>query len=156
MSHEDDYGNTEPVAYEVARYALRTFVIRDGQLSSVIKGGGHWNEGVCEAVCLDEDHEAPAPGCRCGIYGALSLQTLYSQYPKATSRIVAVIAAEGKTMLGTVGLRTAAARVVAYWCAEPNDQHRDDIAICAVQCPGARRFHDVEVMARLYHMGGQQ
>ena len=113
MSHEDDYGNNEPVAYEVARYALRTFVIRDGQLSSVIKGGGHWNEGVCEAVCLAEDHEAPAPGCRCGIYGALSLQTLYSQYPKAASRIVAVIAAEGKTMLGTVGLRTAAARVVA-------------------------------------------
>ena len=154
MSHEDDYGNSDLVEPAVGIYALRTFVIRDGQLDSVVqKGGGHWNDGVCEAQCVGGDHEAPAPDCRCGIYGALSLAVLYRQYPQETSHIVAVIAAEGRTMMGTVGLRTSAARVVAWWCAEPTDGHLGDAAVCTQQCPDARRFHDVDVMARLYHMG---
>jgi hypothetical protein len=53
-----------------------------------------------------------------------------------------------------VGLRTARARVVAYWCAEKPD-HRTLIEadVCAEQCPGARRYYDRDLMARLYGLG---
>ena len=146
----DEYGDTVVDNIQVARYALRTFAIRDGNLESVIqRGGGHWTEGVCVAHCLAHpDHVAPEADCRCGIYGALTLGVLQRQYQEFTCRIVTVIAAEGKTMLGTIGLRTAAARVVAYWCTEG----REDAAICAQQFPDARRFFDAVVMARLYRM----
>jgi hypothetical protein len=26
-----------------------------------------WKPGLARAVCLEHDHSAPAPGCRCGI-----------------------------------------------------------------------------------------
>jgi hypothetical protein len=156
MSHEREYGNTESANPSGPVFALRTFVIEDGELSSVAKGAGHWSGGVCEAVCLYEDHEAPAVDCRCGIYGALSLDVLRNQagMAEAARWIVAVIAAEHRTMHGTVGLRTSAARVVAYWCAEPDDKHRDDATLCAEQFPGARRFRNDAAMALTYHIGG--
>jgi hypothetical protein len=145
----DEYGDTVVDNIQVARYALRTFAIRDGKPESVAVRGDHWTDGVCVAHCLAHpDHVAPEADCRCGIYGALTVGVLARQYPQFACRIVTVIAAEGKTMLGTVGLRTAAARVVAYWCAEG----REDAAICAQQFPGARRFFDAVVMARLYRM----
>ena len=44
-------------------YALRTFVVKDGRLASIAQGGGHWEDGICEAVCLahpdDPAHEVP-------------------------------------------------------------------------------------------------
>ena len=145
----DEYGDTVVSDIQVALYAWRTFVIRDGKPESIIQRGDHWTDGVCVAHCLAHpDHVAPEADCRCGIYGALTLRALQQQYQQFTCRIVTVIAAEGKTMLGTIGLRTAAARVVAYWCAEG----REDAAICAQQFGGARRFFDAVVMARLYRM----
>jgi hypothetical protein len=152
----DGYGDGDPLDgadIAVGVYGLRTFAVVDGQLGSIIKGAGHWQDGVCEAVCLrptGDDaagHEAPAPQCDCGIYGALTLATLFGQYPECASRIVAVIAAEGVTFLGTVGLRTAAARVVAYWVSEKAVAERK---VCAEGCPNARRFYDLDVMAKVY------
>jgi hypothetical protein len=159
---DDDYGiDSEPADLEVGRFALRTFAVKDGKLASIIHGAGHWENGACVAQCIataiaDEPHEAPSPGCRCGIYGTLSLAALFSQYREFACRIIAVIAAEGVTYIGSVGLRTAAARVVAYWCAEADNRQPTEADVCAEQCPGARRFYDVDVMARLYGLGGRR
>jgi hypothetical protein len=163
---DDDYGiNSEPVDIEVNRYALRTFSIRDGKLASIVvhgSGSGHWENGVCIAECIltavtdtDEPHEAPAVGCHCGVYGTLSLAALFDQYSQYASRIVAVIETEGTTYIGSVGLRTAAARVVAYWVADLDDSARE-VAVCAAQCPDARQFYSLDLMARLYGLAGRR
>lgn len=77
-----------------------------------------WEDGTCEAVChgySNPRHEAPNENCGCGVYGSLSYADVLGQYHDAAKHLVAVIAAEGKTIIGTRGLRTAFARVVAYW-----------------------------------------
>src|ERR1700758_3506082 len=136
---------------EVGRFALRTFKVREGHLSSVVAthSGQHWEGGVCRARCVifddysffDESmaritraaiarhrdpskyreglskflkHDAPHEDCRCGVYGSLNLENLRRQYHESLN-LVAVIAAEGETIIGTRGLRTEFARVVAYW-----------------------------------------
>jgi len=146
--HDFDSGGTVDVA--VGLYALRTFAIADGKLASVVQGAGHWKDGVCEALCLKgPDHQAPADGCSCGIHGTHTLEALFAQYGQYARRIVAVIAVEGATVTGATGLRTAAARIAAYWHAEP-DRPPSEAEVCAQQCPGARRFYDLDVMTRLY------
>jgi hypothetical protein len=153
MSDGHDFDSLGMADLAVALYALRTFRVVDGRLASVVAGAGHWADGVCEAVCTrhpdDPTHEAPADGCTCGIYGTHSLAALSRQYGKQACRIVAVIAPEGPTVTGSTGLRTAFARIVAYWCAEP-DRSPSEGDVCVEQCPGARRFYDLNVMARLY------
>jgi len=32
-------------------FAVRTFAVRDGRLTSIAQGNGHWNEGRCLAIC---------------------------------------------------------------------------------------------------------
>ncbi|BBC69041.1 hypothetical protein MMRN_p0100 (plasmid) [Mycobacterium marinum] len=97
---------------EIGRCAVRTFNLVDERycdlddeqvvpfsgriLTSVYRPGGQWLTGACVARCgKGHAHEAPAEGCGCGIYGALSLKTLSAQFPSQASRLVAVIAAEG-------------------------------------------------------------
>jgi len=153
MSDGHDFDSGGAVDLVVGMYALRTFKIVDGQLSSVAVGAGHWENGVCTAICTrNPDHVAPEDGCTCGIYGTHTLEGLFNQYGEFACRIIAVIAAEGPTVIGTTGLRTAAARIVAYWCADP-DRAQSEVDACAAQCPGARRFYDLDVMARLYGLG---
>jgi len=43
------------------------------------------------------------------------LDNLVRQYPYETSNLIAVIAVEGQTIIGSRGLRTECARVVAWW-----------------------------------------
>ena len=96
-----------------------------------------WLNGTCEAVChrgesregdilpngmraywlggYDEPHDSPHERCRCGIYGSFSVKALYESGPIFVNRMVAVIAAEGFTIIGDKGLRTQRARVTAYW-----------------------------------------
>lgn len=70
---------------------------------------------VCEpSEPKPNNHPAPDISCTCGIYGSLSLEHLQGQYRGARD-LVAVIAAEGNTVVGTHGLRTERARVVAFW-----------------------------------------
>jgi hypothetical protein len=138
-------------------------------LASVIKGGSHWENGTCEATCLaekDEDtelldrmrelaalsrgetpvnnHIAPQENCHCGIYAAHTYQALYDQYPSACGNIVAVIAAEGQTIIGSKGFRTQYARVIAYWC-------KDELSGTAeTQFKDAERFPDLDLMLKQY------
>jgi hypothetical protein len=135
---------------EVGRYALRTFKIDYNrlELKSMTQGSSestHWRHGTCEATCLIRNHIAPYEGCSCGIYGTLNLDSLIRQYAFTARDIVAVFAAEGKTIVGEVGLRTAAARVVAWW-----SPLRGVRRICEVQCEGAKKFDDLDTMLAAY------
>ncbi|PBA23764.1 hypothetical protein CKJ66_26225 [Mycobacterium avium] len=144
---------------EVGRYAVRTFRIdRRRRILQPVnpswrRGRGHespWRNGACRAVCNhDRAHDAPAEECGCGIYGATSLESLRAQYPVLASNIVAVIAAEGTTIVGSRGLRTQAARVVAYWC-HPSSRMDTAGAVIAEQCPAAERFADLDQMLAVY------
>lgn len=130
---------------EVGRYAIRTFKYTgsdskypDIMLRSLREGGAHWHDGVCVAECLAwKGHSAPADGCFCGIYGALDLQTLRRQYPAETAYVLAVIAVEGQTIIGTRGLRTQYARVVGYWS---SGYFAAQSRACKRELKGARRF----------------
>jgi len=123
---------------EVGRYALRTFHLNyaSGALGSLAwsRGNEHcWLDGTCTAECLRKEysytryqakgdcrlaappwHKAPHRACTCGIYGSLDLRGLERQYGYEMELITAVIAAEGATLIGTIGLRTQYARVVGY------------------------------------------
>ena len=108
---------------EVGRYALRTFRVAHGQLRSLFKDHT-WENGTAVAACLPQlldygnsraPHQSPGEHCHCGLYGTLTLAQLAEQYSRHAATNVAVIAAEGTTYIGELGLRTAAARVVGYW-----------------------------------------
>lgn len=154
---------------EVARYALRTFKINrmalpDGTdveyFRSISVKGRHWDNGTCTAKCIggpfsfDEDgyiinhhHEPPDLGCSCGIYGCLTLEDLVFQYPHYAGEAVAVIAAEGPTVIGRIGLRTARARVIAYWTEWPRTKE-----LCANQFSGAAQYDDMLAMLKEYKL----
>ena len=143
---------------EVGRFALRTFALYKNRLRSVTVLSHFWEGGVCEARCYAGStmhriapprHPAPDEECKCGIYGTLSLQALRSQYVDAR-KSVAVFAAEGKTIIGDTGLRTAAARIVAYWHA-PDWQLQ---GIYERHAPGAARFDRASEMAEAYGLDG--
>ena len=72
--------------------------------------------------------EAPSLDCRCGLYGAVSADSLMTQYFLHARKTIAVMAAEGPTIIGTKGLRTSAARIVAYWVSE--DQYVEAYSTC--------------------------
>jgi hypothetical protein len=121
----------EVVALEYGRCALRTFTynLDYENFGSVSAYGNHWARGSCTARCLagsvsyypfispQRDHDAPNEHCSCGVYGTLTLEHLVGQYPHEATAVVAVIAAEGQTIIGDLGLQTARATVVAYWLA---------------------------------------
>lgn len=119
-------------------------------LCSVSAPGSHWTDGTCKAECIEMGgfnvsafvallsgeeivaHEAPHETCDCGIYATLSLEHLNRQYPHNAQNMVAVVAAEGQTLIGDRGFRTQYARVVAYWC--------DD----RLAAPAKRQFRDAQ------------
>jgi hypothetical protein len=98
-----------------------------------------------------QDHEPPSEGCSCGIYGTLGLLSLMRQYGLYAQDIVAVIAAEGVTIIGGTGLRTAAARVVAYWT--PLRGYRK---IARRQFEGAQHFQNLDEMLTAYGLSKQE
>lgn len=122
-----------------------------------------WLDGTCEAVChaygieswggdsvlpTGKRHQAPYEDCKCGIYGSLSYADLIAQFSEARN-IVAVIAVEGNTIIGTRGLRTQFARVVAYWVA-PDPIWRE---VAASQFKDAEVFGDPLEMVESYGLG---
>lgn len=146
---------------EMDRFALRTFEIKpaSGLFGSLQVSGNHWVDGTCTAQCLKDDinfygwwrHERPEPhippgdNCRCGIYGSLNLANLIKQYPYQCRRCVAVIAAEGETIIGSRGLRTQYARVAALWSPE-----RELRKTAKMQFTGAEIFKRCSKMLAAY------
>lgn len=153
---------------EVARYALRTFRYLGDQFRPVTvretPEGNVWANGTCEAQCYErsyelnrgrcvwvhntEPHRGPAPqlDCKCGIYGALSLDVLRNGWTSQTRVIVAVMAAEGQTIIGTRGLRTQFARIVAYVVAPLYRRS------AARQFVGAQEFTRIAKMLQAYNL----
>ena len=136
---------------EVGRYALRTFRVnrQHKKLMSLFQHHD-WENGTAIATCRRSvegwgPHEVPAENCTCGLYGTLTLQQLEHEYRFQAKRCVAVFAAEGTTFIGTKGLRTAAARIVAYWCWD-----EADALVFAHQCPDATRFLGIHLMLAQY------
>ncbi len=149
----------EPLDIEIGRLALRTFRTAKGTLDSIVRGYT-WEGGVAIAECLRSDSSPPCkspPGeaCTCGVYGTLTIDQLYREYASYAAKCIAVIAAEGETIIGDRGLRTAAARIVAYWASDGFDGWRyteaDARDVFAKQCPDAIRFSTVEEMLEAYH-----
>jgi hypothetical protein len=139
------------VDIEVGRYALRTFKVdfKRRELRSLTQGRhgpSEWAGGLCVAKCHYYGHQPPDPTCTCGVYGAVSLGGL-KQFGVFARSLVAVFAAEGDTLLGDCGLRTAYARVVAYWAPSRGVQR-----ICAKQCGGAKRYNKLDDMLAAYDL----
>ena len=130
---------------EVGRYALRTFNLWRGGLYSLFQET-QWSGGTAIAECLISPggklamtwgstpavryeypemkcKSAPGENCACGLYGTLGVDQLVYEYSAYAGGSMAVFAAEGTSYIGSRGLRTAAARVVAYWAA--NDRIAD-------------------------------
>jgi hypothetical protein len=139
----------------VAQYALRTFKVdyRLRQLRSVSINGAYWEDGKCVAKCMHytsgrtyRSHKSPDERCNCGIYGTLDFASLAGQWGAYSSSLVTVIAAEGKTIIGDTGLKTEAARVVAYWSPYPGIRK-----ICRNQCVDAVRYKKLSELLDAYN-----
>ena len=89
----------------------RQFHLVGGGLYPLVhRAGGPWDGRLERAVCAaGEDHAAPAPDCRCG---------LYAWYLPGSATVClgawnAVVAAQGRCILGDRGFRAASARIEA-------------------------------------------
>jgi hypothetical protein len=93
-----------------------------------------WQPGITVARCLEHDHPAPAPSCRCGIYAAIEgtldslpgylLDTAYDGDPWA----YAEVACSGRVFLDARGLRCEEALVVQIALAEESFASGDERA----------------------------
>jgi hypothetical protein len=138
-----------PTNWEIGdAYALRTFAVKDGRLTSIVQGGGHWEDGRCIATCRkDPDHVAPVEDCTCGVYAFWTVEELLNQYLDFARHMVAVVRLDGECIEGDNGVKANAAQIVAWWCAEDADEL---IAACEANAPDTRRYFDRDVMLGLY------
>jgi hypothetical protein len=91
-----------------------------------------WRPGLVVARCVENDHAAPAPGCRCGIYGAVEgtldslpgylRDTAYDSDPWA----YAEIACSGRVFLDARGVRCEKALLVQIALVEGSFVSADD------------------------------
>jgi hypothetical protein len=155
---------------ELGRVAVRTFALDYGleKFHSLAAPGDHWSTGSCSAVCIGNvtsvghsngidkkgkvrhDHLAPNLVCTCGIYGALYLDTLTRQFHALTGQTLAVIAAEGVTLIGSRGLRTQYARVLGYWLGDYGTFDFKVRDIAARQFVNARSYEDPIALIRAF------
>lgn len=151
---------SEDKPIEIGGYALRTFKVTNDKLGSLYKPTT-WDNGVAIAECLapQKCESPPGENCSCGLYGFLSLDELIRDYGANANRSVAVFEPEGDTVIGPRGLKTAAARIVAYWCSPPETVahwDRGSLAelqgIYAAQCPDAKEFFDIAAMLKAYDL----
>jgi hypothetical protein len=161
----DDLTDCDEITdYEVGRKALRTFRQSGDFLISLTVEDSQWHDGTCIAECKANDwvdpssalpqspdgdhplpgHKAPHLQCQCGIYGTLQIEYLLDQYPVHAEHCIAVIAAEGLTIIGDKGLRTQAARVIAYWSGTVAQQ------AAASQFKDAEQYQTVEELLAAY------
>lgn len=147
---------------EIGRYALRTFSDKGTWLGSVGVQGRHWHDGICEAKCVNTTiwaerrvHSAPQEGCTCGIYGTLSYEALHRQYRHESEALVTVMAAEGETIIGDTGLKTAAARIVAWWAPQRVWTLRAAI-LASMEFPDAKHYKSLDAMLDAYKIPRQE
>ena len=142
-------------------YAVRTFAVKNGRLTSIAQHGSQWMDGRCLAICTlkpdEPDHIAPVDSCSCGVYAWWTPEQLIGQYKDHAKFIIAVIRMEGLCLEGETGVRTNAAEIVAWWVADCDEPDGVTTAMLAAACeasaPGTRRFFDRDVMIGLYPTG---
>jgi hypothetical protein len=103
-----------------------------------------WQPGLTVARCLEHEHAAPAPGCRCGIYAAIEgtldslpgylLDTAYDRDPWT----YAEVACSGRAFLDARGVRCEEALIVRIALDEESFATADD------------RLHAAEDLAARY------
>lgn len=130
---------------EVGRHALRSFKYANGKLMSLYKDFS-WDGGVAVAKCMATHpcDECPSFDCNCGLFGSVTITHLMTNYKEHAVKGIAVIAAEGMTLIGDTGLRTSAARIVAYWA---DEEHKVDFA---TNCPEAKAYAELNCMLADY------
>jgi len=138
--------------FEVARYGLRTFKIADGKLQPVAQGrADDWLGGTCTADChamkYNQHHKPPVKECGCGVYAALTAFDLIDQWMRHSALVIAVVAAEGTTIIGPRGFRTECARVVAWWSPYWNVRR-----LINKQFPNTVRYKRLQSMLDAYHL----
>lgn len=106
---------------------VRTFrLTRDDRLAPVTARPA-WTPGVNTAVCdrhtrargrrrqAMPEHQAPGPGCTCGLWACGNLEALRGSGVLGASRVLAVIAAHGTLIPATRGFRAQHATIEALW-----------------------------------------
>lgn len=84
-----------------------------------------WPEnGVARAECLFNplerpSHEAPGPGCECGLYGWYDPKDARIPLAGTEGAVFGVIEATGRTILGSHGFRASGAKVVGVTSEDP-------------------------------------
>jgi hypothetical protein len=98
--------------------AYRVWSASDDRLRS-LTGRESWSgQAAIEAKC-DCDHEPPAEGCVCGLYGMDSLRTLRRYVPVWGSTLQRFVMAQ-RVLLAVVGVGVAAGVVyVVHWAVQP-------------------------------------
>lgn len=102
---------------------VRTFRVRpDGRLAP-ITNRPPWTPGVNTAACdrrtltraLPPAHDAPGPGCVCGLWACGSVPALRQTGVLGASRVLAVVAAYGRLIPAERGFRAQHAVIEALW-----------------------------------------
>jgi hypothetical protein len=130
-----------------------TFVPNDYSYQLKSLYGNHtWDGGKAIATCRRGEYgnakgsaqpceSPPGEDCRCGLYGTLTIDQLIKEYGNAirSNGCIAVFTAEGDTVIGSAGLRTAAARIVGYWVSTENGGYHNAEQAFKEQCPEAKK-----------------
>lgn len=94
-----------------------------GRLHSVTHRRFEWApHGVLRAVCLVAGHEAPAPGCACGIHAAASLDELRREglcLAPGEALVTGEVALWGTVVADDHGLRGGLAAPARLWVVTP-------------------------------------
>jgi hypothetical protein len=102
--------------------------VEDGLLKSVLYGDPWPVDEPIRAACVRHSHEAPSPGCECGIHAGRELAA-WGHYLAvgAESRVFGRVLLWGATLQGANGWRAALARPVEI-VVPPAVERADDVA----------------------------
>lgn len=124
----------------------RRFRLAPDGLHPCVHDRGPWSAGLERAVCVvRRSHQPPARGCGCGLYAWYSPDDAdaWSGYGTVT----AVVAAQGRVVLGDTGYRAAAARVEAVALPRVGAPRWAPEALARAH-PGARVYRGQRAMLR--------
>jgi len=110
---------------------VRTFRLTRADQLAPVTARPPWTPGVNTAVCdrhtrargrrrhalphTPPEHQAPGPGCSCGLWACGNLEALRNSGVLGASRVLAVVAAHGTLIPATRGFRAQHATIEALW-----------------------------------------
>lgn len=121
----------------VGMKSARTFCVADSWLSSIAVNVPNihlepanyvrsiqnaWRSSYATAICK-KNHPVPTKECTCGIYSFRTAQEVSKQYGYASAKSLAVVAPNGLGVLGSRGLRSSGAAIVAMWLSKETKKY---------------------------------